>query len=108
MTQRFQRILGRWGRTVTVCHDGAETNTRAFLQSEEERGTEPPFAIRPLGALDERRWLYIGGAEAPVTAGDRVRCGETEFVAQNAAAVWLGGEICHYWACLRPAKEAAV
>lgn len=103
----FEEALRRFGQTVTLTHGEESREVQAFLQEKLEKDREPPRGILPLGESDERRWVYIGSAEAEIAVGDRVCFGELRLVAQQAEAVYLGDELCHWWAQLAREKEAA-
>lgn len=105
MTGAFEQALRRYGQTVTVTHGGESRETKAFLQEKLEKDREPPRSVLPLGESDERRWIYIGSAGAEIAVGDRVCFGELHLTAQQAEAVWLGNELCHWWAQLAREKE---
>lgn len=107
MIDAFERALARFGQTVTVTHEGQSATVRAFLQEKLEKDREPPRSIHPLGERDERRWIYIGGAATEIAVGDTVEFGGLRLRAQQAEAVWLGGELCHWWAQFAPEKEKA-
>lgn len=107
MIDAFERALARFGQTVTVIHEGQSATVRAFLQEKLEKDREPPRSIHPLGERDERRWIYIGGAATEIAVGDGVEFGGLRLRAQQAEAVWLGGELCHWWAQLAAEKEKA-
>ena len=106
MIRPFEQALLRYGQTVTVSHAGESVEVKAFLQEKLEKSETPPRSILPLGEVDRRRWIYIGPAEAEISVGDRVEFHGLGLIAQQAEAVWLGGEICHWWAQLAREKEA--
>lgn len=106
MIRPFEQALQRFGQAVKVTHGEKMAEVRAFLQEKLEKSEEPPRSILPLGEADRRRWIYIGPAEAELSVGDRVEFDGLCLIAQQAEAVWLGGEICHWWAQLAQAKEA--
>lgn len=107
MTEIFDTILRAWGREVSLVHAGRTVSLRAFLQQVQRRETDAPEADGPLGAADLRRWVYLGPKDQAVAAGDRLSLDDgTSLVVQNAAAVYAGGERSHWWAVLRPAREA--
>ncbi len=108
MIRPFEQALLRFGQAVQVTHAGETAEVRAFLQEKLEKGEEPPRSIHPLGEADRRRWIYIGPAETELSVGDRVEFAGLGLIAQQAEAVWLGGEICHWWAQLAREKEAVV
>ncbi len=105
MTESFDTILRTRGRAVRLWHGTEETEVRAFVQMLQKRETNTPEEMTELGAADLRRWLYIGPKEQALQAGDTVSFDGADYVAQNAAAVYVGGEKSHWWAILRPAKE---
>lgn len=105
MIRAFEQALARCGQTVTVTHAGRQTAVKAFLQEKLEKDREPPRGILPLGESDERRWIYIGGAETEISVGDRVEFGGLRLMAQQAEAVRLGDAVCHWWAQLVREKE---
>lgn len=107
MTEAFNTILRTYGRTVVLCHAGEKAEVRAFLQRVQKTETDAPEEDGPFGAADLRRWVYLGPRDCPVEAGDRVLTGDgEELTVQTAAAVYAGGERSHWWAVLRPAREA--
>lgn len=108
MIRPFEQALLRFGQAVKVSHAGLVSEVSAFLQEKLEKSEEPPRSIHPLGEVDRRRWIYIGPAETEISVGDRVEFGELSLIAQQTEAVWLGGEICHWWAQLAREKEAVL
>ena len=105
MTEAFDGILRARGRTVCLRHGAEKTEVRAFVQMIRKQETDAPEEDTEFGAADLRRWLYIGPKEQALQAGDTVSFDGADYVAQNAAAVYVGGEKSHWWAILRPAKE---
>ena len=105
MTEILERILTGYGQSVTLTHDGAAAEVRAFLQAMEEAGKAAPYAVSPLGFADDRRWRCI--TRAAIADGDQVTFQDLRFRVRNARAVYLGGELCHYEAVLTAEWEAA-
>lgn len=101
MTERFGRVLQKYGQTVTV--DGAEV--RAFFQPVNQTGEATPFHVSPLGTADDRKWIYLGRTE--VRIGGTVVFDGRRFTVQNSQAVRVGDEVCHWWAWLTAEREAA-
>ena len=53
--------------------------------------------------------LYTSGPkEQPLQAGDKVRAGGAAYVAQHAAAIYVGAEKSHWWGILRLEREGLV
>ena len=102
MTESFADILRHFGARVEIEHENALAQTRAFVQLI-RRQEETNF-----GAADLRRWLYIGPKEQPLQAGDKVRAGGAAYVAQHAAAIYVGAEKSHWWGILRLEREGLV
>lgn len=95
------RALARWGQTVTV---NGET-IRAFLQPVEEKTQAAPYDVEPMGAIDDRKWIYIGLRE--VSPGDVITWQARRFVVRDSRPWYLGGQISHWWAVLGAEKEMA-
>lgn len=104
MDWEWRAILGRYGQEVALCSQGAEQITvRAFIQPVLEK-KEEQVVPGPLGRRREERFLYLGPADMPLTAGvSRVERGGQTYEVQTAHLV---GES-HWWAVLRPCERGA-
>ena len=102
----MKRMLGeafaRYGMSVSVLHGGETTETKAFIQPLRRESGEEPFSVTVLGAVSGQCWRYLGPAETAVTMGDRIVCGEKQYVVRRAEAFYAGEEIVYYWAILHP------
>ena len=100
-------LLRRYGQSVTVTdRDGAQTDTRAFVQPILERGeTDLQVHPTPLGTRRGDRYLYLGAVEVPLRAGDQVEGLGLTFRVQTAQPIRVGDEISHWWAILRVKGE---
>ena len=100
-------MLRRYGQSVTVTDcDGGQTDTRAFVQPILERGeTDLQVHPTPLGTRRGDRYLYLGAAEVPLRAGDRVEGLGLTFWVQTAQPIRVGDELSHWWAILRVKGE---
>ena len=96
----MERILERYGQSVTLKNKDGEQEIRAFLQPEKARTETVPGEQTPIGWVDERLWSYIG--LAAVEPGDIIRQGNTAY-----RAYWLGDQVHHWWALLETEREAA-
>ena len=105
MTEAFDGILRARGRTVCLRHGAEKTEVCAFVQMIRKQETDAPEEDTEFGTADLRRWLYIGPKEQALQAGDTVSFDGADYVAQNAAAVYVDGEKSHWWAILRLTKE---
>ena len=108
MTESFADILRHFGARVEIEHENALAQTRAFVQLIRRQETKEPWEETNFGAADLRRWLYIGPKEQPLQAGDKVRAGGAAYVAQHAAAIYVGAEKSHWWGILRLEREGLV
>ena len=105
MTERWSRILSRYGQTVTLYRQGQEEGTqcRAFLQPALEQGQEFFQSLpTPLGLVRQDRWICLGGPEMDLdTLGDGYIAwsGET-FTVRSAQPVYLGDELVYWWGLL--------
>lgn len=109
MTGSFDRLLARFGQSVTLTpgDPGPSLALRAFLQPILKRREALPVTPSPLGAVSQKRWLYLGAGGQALAPGDRVDAGELSLVVQEAHIVYWRDEPFYRWAILRERKEAA-
>lgn len=104
MGREWAAILARYGQTVTVYQGegGSGIDTRAFLQPILEKDHD--FVPSPLGLRNEERFLYLGAPEVELSVEKRsvVDWGGKQFEVYSAREVYVGKELSHYWAVLRP------
>lgn len=107
MRERLERLLDRYGQTVTVAPRGGEepVEAKAFLQPLRKNREDLPIVPSPLGAVSRQRWLYIGRGCLPLSPGDAVEWKGMALVAQETQEVAIGDEILYLRAVLRPEKE---
>ena len=100
MDREWQAILDRYGQSVELFapEDQTGTSVRAFLQPMRERGEEQ-LTPSPLGLRREDRLPL-----APRST--RVVWQEKAYEVQSAHPVGAG-EVCHWWAVLRPLDKEA-
>ena len=101
----MQRILERYGQTVTLRKQDGSKEIRAFLQPEKTREEVVPGEQTPIGWVDQRRWSYIG-LEA-VEPGDVMEQDGTAYRVRSSRAFRLGDTVHHWWASLEAEREAA-
>ena len=109
MEREWDGILKRYGQAVTVypARDDEGVLRRAFLQPVLERG-EGQQVPSPLGLRREDRFLYLGPADLPLTAGvSRVEWKGQDYEVQSAHPVG-GATTNHWWAILRPRDKEAL
>ena len=106
MTEQFARILQRWGADAVLEGESGKRTVRAFIQRVRREDTVAPEEPPPPGAAHLRRSPLFRSEDAALQAGDRVACRGEDFIVQTAAAVYAGGERSHWWAALRPEREA--
>ena len=103
MREQLAAAFQDYGQSVTIRHGEEVRQCRAFLQPVLQKRQEEPRADTPLGSVDRRRWVYIGG-EA-VERYDTVEgCGQS-FLVKEATPVYLGEEILYWHAVLWSARE---
>ena len=101
MKPSIARILRKYGQTVKV--NGTET--RAFIQPAREKEKAAPFEVSSLGAVDDRKWMYLG--ETELKLGDRVEFRGRGYTVRSCESVHIGDEIVYWWASLKAEREAA-
>ena len=108
MRRRMKAILDAYGPTVVWRREGGEQEGRAFVQPILTKRERSMWMQTPLGAADQRRWVYIGRGEEPVAAGERLCCQGKVFLVREAIPVCLeDGAPLYWWATLVREKEAA-
>ena len=50
--------------------------------------------------MSEQGGRFLGPAEVRIEMGDRVVCGEKQYIVRRAAPFYAGEEIVYYWAIL--------
>lgn len=105
MTEWFVRAAAQYGQQVSVQRKGKEIKTRAFFQPIEEKSRPSLYTVTPLGAVDDRLWLYLGLAE--LEAGDTVAWDGKTFAVRDSRPYYVGEELSHWWAVLKLEREAA-
>lgn len=102
MKREWKAILGRYGRTVTVCTPGrAEEKVKVFLQPVLDR--EAQIQPSPLGLRREERMLYLGPGEVELLPSESVvQDGACRYEVRSTRPV-EGGH--HVWAVLRRMED---
>ncbi len=105
MTEKFEKILRRYGETASLITGSGGKEILAFIQPVTDEGKEAPYQVTSLGTVDNRKWIYLG-MEA-VEPGNGLHCAAGNFTVTNSAAIYAGREFSHWWAALEAEKEAA-
>ena len=103
MKKRWETFLRRYGQTVEV----SEQQCRAILYPLRRKNGEPAMTATPLGAVDQRVWVYLGPAETKLHLGQRLKAAGQEFQVQQAAVMTVGGQGLYCRAVLQSVQEAA-
>ena len=107
MKEMLNEAFERYGLSTEVRHGGRTVRTKAFIQPLRRESGEEPFSVTALGAVSEQCWRYLGPAEVRIEMGDRVVCGEKQYIVRRAAPFYAGEEIVYYWAILHPEEASA-
>ena len=103
----FGAVLRRYGQPVERTNAAGETAAgRAFVQPLAERGSGA-LQVRPtpIGTRRGDRFLYLGEAGLPLTAGDYVECRGGRYRVSCAHPIQVGEDLSHWWGLLRPQAE---
>lgn len=103
----LREAFERYGMSTEVHRGENAVQTKAFVQPLRRESGEEPFSVTALGAVSEQCWRYLGPAEVRIEMGDRVVCGEKQYIVRRAAPFYAGEEIVYYWAMLHPKEEEA-
>lgn len=104
MSGTFEKLLAKYGQSVTLCRREGETETiRVFIQSVTERRetwrqTEPS----PMGTVRKDRFLCLAGADTPL---ENLEDGYLEWrglrlKVSAAQPICIGDTVSHWWAIL--------
>ena len=107
MKKMLREAFERYGMSTEVHRGENAVQTKAFVQPLRRESGEEPFSVTALGAVSEQCWRYLGPAEVRIEMGDRVVCGEKQYIVRRAAPFYAGEEIVYYWAMLHPKEEEA-
>lgn len=106
MRGRLERFFAACGQSVTLCRGEEQIALRASVQPQTSGG-EDPTAATPLGAVDERRWVYIGPGNTALFRHDLVESGGERYRVLSATPVYLGETVLYWHGLLRLEREAA-
>ncbi len=106
MKGRLERFFAACGQCVTLCRGEEQIALRASVQPQTSGGEDPP-AAPPLGAGDERRWVYIGPGDTALLRHDLVESGGERYRVLSATPVYLGETVLYWHGLLRLEREAA-
>lgn len=106
MRGRLERFFAACGQSVTLCRGEKQIALRASVQPQTSGG-EDPTAATPLGAVDERRWVYIGPGNTALFRHDLVESGGERYRVLSATPVYLGETVLYWHGLLRLEREAA-
>jgi len=109
MRTRLEGILSAYGQTVTLAprEGGEERSFPAFLQPILKKREDLPVTATPLGAVNEKRWLYVGPAGQEIRPGDGVRSDSLRLTVQETETVYFQDAPLYNRAILRQEKERA-
>lgn len=106
MRGRLERFFAAYGQRVTLWRGEEQIVLQASVQPQTSGG-EDPVAATPLGAVDQRRWVYIGPGGTALLRHDVVECGGERFRVLSATPVYLGEAVLYWHGLLRTEREAA-
>ena len=105
VTQSVGRLLARYGQSCEVVGgDGLSVSTKAFLQAVDQKERQTVSTL--LGAVRTDKVLYLGEPMQPITAGEhQILWAGTRYEVLLSQSVFVGKEISHQLAVLRPVEE---
>lgn len=101
----MREVLERYGQQAILRTAEGEAEARVFLQPLAEHKEEASGTATSAGWVDQRLWLYLGRKQ--VEPGDTILWNEYVFRVRSSRPYYTGGTLCHWWASLEAAKEAA-
>ena len=107
---RIQRLIARYGRTVTLEDSAGEKETaKAMIQPlryKNKMYLEGSFL--PPGYLDGGHYLYLGEASLRLDLRARdtvIKTDEESYLLKSGEKVCIGDEVLYIWAVLQPYVE---
>lgn len=105
MRGRLVRFFAAYGQSVTICRGEEQISLRASVQPQTS-GQEDPLDASSLGAVDTRRWVYIGPGDTPLLRQDVVESGGERYRVLSATPVYWGEAVLYWHGLLRLEREA--
>ena len=96
MRQMLQKVMDRWGSTVTL--ERGNLSYKAFLHETGSRAWQNMEKVyTPLGEVPRGQYLYLGPAEPSLRVGDVLRQSGRIYELRRAEAVYYGDTAVYCW-----------
>jgi hypothetical protein len=105
MRADVEKIMKEYGQHVTLRRGGEARSTCAFLQPAVKQAETVPEEMCSFGALDSRRWIYLGQEE--VCPGEQILWGQQCFRVRSSRSFPVGEDVLYWWASLEQEREVA-
>ena len=103
MKTDVEKIVREYGQHVTLRRGREERKICAFLQPAVKQAETVPEEMCSLGALDSRRWVYLGQEE--VCPGEQILWGQQCFRVRSSRPYYMSDTLLYWWAVLETAKR---
>ncbi len=98
MKRQIEKLIRRWGTSLTLQRQGECYGLRGFLQHSNSKSLQNlQKEFSPLGQIPGGWYVYIGPARPEVMEGDVLILGEKSFRICRAEKVMLRDEPLYFW-----------
>lgn len=98
MRNTLEKVMERWGTSMSLLRQGKETPLKGFLQETGSRNWQNMEKVfTPLGEIPRGQYLYLGPLEPRVNVGDVLLQGNRIFEVRRAEAVYCGDGPVYCW-----------
>jgi len=98
MEKTLEKIMDRWGTSVTLRSGGADTDFKAFLQETGSRTWQNMEKVfTPLGEVPRGQYLYLGPRKPVPQVGDVLIMGGRIFELRRAEEIYYGDKPVYCW-----------
>lgn len=96
MRKMLEKVMDRWGTTVTLRRSGKAF--KAFLQETGSRNWQNMEKIfTPLGEVPRGQYLYLGPVEPAIAVGDVLLAGGRIFELRRSEVIYYGDTPVYSW-----------
>lgn len=98
MEKTLEKIMDRWGKTVTLRSGETDTVLKAFLQETGSRAWQNMEKVfTPLGEVPRGQYLYLGPRAPVPQVGDLLFAGGRIFELRRAEEICYGDKPVYCW-----------
>jgi len=98
MRRKLEKMMDRWGTTMTLQRDGVNWELKGFLQETGSRNWQNMEKVfTPLGEIPRGQYLYLGPLEPETGVGDVLLKGGRIFEIRRSEVIYFGDAPAYSW-----------